>query len=218
MKTFSFIDVSRNFYSERQLCLFRNTCIGIAGAGGLGSNCAQILIRCGFEKLRIVDFDKVSLSNLNRQLYHPSHLGKIKVKCLAEILRQINPHLQIETFPVRVNSTNIHQIFDCCDVIVEAFDNPVCKAMLIEEYWETDKLLVAVSGIGGFGHTDRIVTRKIRQNIFVIGDSSSEVNDHVKPYAPSVMIAAAKQADVILNWVLEGKHEIEGGKNPKSEI
>ncbi|NLU39201.1 MAG: sulfur carrier protein ThiS adenylyltransferase ThiF, partial [Bacteroidales bacterium] len=43
-------------------------------------------------------------------------------------------------------------------------------------------------------------------NTFVIGDNRSEVNDHVKPYAPSVMIAAAKQADVILNWVL--------GENP----
>ncbi len=212
MKTFSFSEVSRNFYSEGQLSLIKNTCIGIAGAGGLGSNCAYILVRCGFEKLRIADFDKVSISNLNRQIYHSSHLGKIKVKCLEKILRQINPQLQIETFPVRVDSTNIHRIFDCCDVIVEAFDNPECKAMLIEEYWGTDKLLVAVSGIGGFGPADRVITRKIRENTFLIGDSSSEVNDNVKPYAPSVMIAAAKQAEVILNWVLEGKFEV---RNPK---
>ena len=202
MNTFSFSEVSGYFYSEKQLNLIRNKRIGIAGAGGLGSNCAHVLVRCGFEKLRIADFDKVTLSNLNRQLYYPSHLGKTKVKCLAEILLQINPQLQVETFPVRVDSTNIHQVFDCCDVIVEAFDNPVCKAMLIEEYWGSDKLLVAVSGIGGFGEADRVVTRKIRKNTFVIGDNSSEVSDHVKPYAPSVMIAAAKQADVILNWVL----------------
>lgn len=206
MNTFSFSEVSGYFYSEKQLNLIRNKRIGIAGAGGLGSNCAHVLVRCGFEKLRIADFDKVTLSNLNRQLYYPSHLGKTKVICLAEILRQINPQLQVETFPIRVDSTNIHQIFDCCDVIVEAFDNPVCKAMLIEEYWGSDKLLVAVSGIGGFGEADRVVTRKIRKNTFVIGDNSSEVSDHVKPYAPSVMIAAAKQADVILNWVL--------GENP----
>lgn len=210
MKTFSFSEVSRHFYSERQLSVIKNTCIGIAGAGGLGSNCAHILVRCGFEKLRIADFDKVSLSNLNRQLYHPPHLGEIKVKCLAKILRQINPRLQVETFPIRVDSTNIHPIFDCCDVIVEAFDNPECKAMLMEEYWGSDKLLVAVSGIGGFGQADRVVTRELRENTFVIGDSSSEVNDNVKPYAPSVMIAAAKQADVILNWVL--------GENSKTEM
>jgi len=206
MNTFSFSEVSGYFYSEKQLNLIRNKRIGIAGAGGLGSNCAHVLVRCGFEKLRIADFDKVTLSNLNRQLYYPSHLGKTKVKCLAETLLQINPQLQVETFPVRVDSTNIHQVFDCCDVIVEAFDNPVCKAMLIEEYWGSDKLLVAVSGIGGFGPSDRVVTRRIRKNTFVIGDNRSEVNDHVKPYAPSVMIAAAKQADVILNWVL--------GENP----
>ncbi len=202
MKTFSFSEVSRNFYSDKQLELIKNARIGIAGAGGLGSNCAHILVRCGFEKLRIADFDKVSLSNLNRQLYHSRHLGKLKVECLTEILEEISPGLQVETFPVKLDSTNIHQVFDCCDVIVEAFDNPECKAMLMEEYWGSNKLIVAVSGIGGFGPADRVITRELRENTFVIGDSSSEVNDNVKPYAPSVMIAAAKQADVVLNWVL----------------
>lgn len=202
MKTFSFSEVSRNFYSDKQLELIKNARIGIAGAGGLGSNCAHILVRCGFEKLRIADFDKVSLSNLNRQFYHSRHLGKLKVECLTEILEEISPGLQVETFPVKLDSTNIHQVFDCCDVIVEAFDNPECKAMLMEEYWGSNKLIVAVSGIGGFGPADRVITRELRENTFVIGDSSSEVNDNVKPYAPSVMIAAAKQADVVLNWVL----------------
>lgn len=207
MKTFSFSEVSNNFYSTKQLNLIKNIRIGIAGAGGLGSNCAHVLVRCGFEKLYIADFDTVSISNLNRQMYRPSDLGKIKVDCLAEILLQINPHLQIETFPLRVDRANVHQIFENCDVIVEAFDNPECKAMLMEEFWESGKLLVAVSGIGGFGPLDRVVTRRIRENTFIIGDSNSEVNDRIKPYAPSVMIAAAKQANVILSWVLGEKFE-----------
>ncbi|HEX3020297.1 MAG TPA: sulfur carrier protein ThiS adenylyltransferase ThiF [Chitinispirillaceae bacterium] len=202
MKTFSFSEVSSFFYSAEQINLIKNTRIGIAGAGGLGSNCAHILVRCGFDKLRIADFDTVSLSNLNRQIYRPSDLGKIKVTCLAEILTEINPQVELETFDERIDRTNIHRIFDCCDVLVEAFDNPECKTMLMEEFWESGKLIVAASGIGGFGSTDNLLTRKIKDNIYIIGDESSEVNDLVKPFAPSVMIAAAKQADIILNHFL----------------
>ena len=68
---------------------------------------------------------------------------------------------------------------------------------------KSEKLLVSVSGIGGFGNSDRIITRSVRPNFFVIGDGESGVGDNIKPYAPCVNIAAAKQADVILEWVLK---------------
>ncbi|MBM4272653.1 MAG: sulfur carrier protein ThiS adenylyltransferase ThiF, partial [Deltaproteobacteria bacterium] len=51
---------------EENLIKIQETRVGIAGAGGLGSNCALFLVRCGFRKLRIVDSDVVEMSNLNR--------------------------------------------------------------------------------------------------------------------------------------------------------
>lgn len=206
MKSFLFSDVCGNFYSADQISRIKGIKTGIAGAGGLGSNCAHILVRSGFEKLTIADFDIVSVSNLNRQMYRPSHLGESKVNCLTGILKEINPDITVETYDCRVDSSNIHQIFDNCDVIVEAFDDPECKSMLIEEFWETDKLIVAASGIGGFGSCDCITTKKVKDNLYIIGDGKSEVSELVKPFAPSVMIAAAKQADVIISWVLNGQH------------
>lgn len=203
MKNFTFLDVSQNYYSSDQLKQISSTRIGIAGAGGLGSNCAHILVRCGFENFCIADFDVVSVSNLNRQLYQPSHLGKSKVQCLKNVLTQVNPSVKMDIFTAKVNKDNIHEIFDNCDVLVEAFDNPECKSMLMEEFWDSGKLVVAVSGIGGFGRSDFITTKKVRENLYLIGDGKSEVGDTIKPYAPSVTVAAAKQADVILNWVLQ---------------
>ena len=59
--------------------ILSNARVGIAGAGGLGSNCAHALVRSGLGSLVIADFDTVELSNLNRQFYFHDQLGKIKV-------------------------------------------------------------------------------------------------------------------------------------------
>jgi sulfur carrier protein ThiS adenylyltransferase len=198
-----FDEVDTCYYSSDQIQKIRGTKIAIAGAGGIGSNCAHSLVRCGFEKLVIADFDTVAISNLNRQFYNFGHIGKPKVECLQAVLEKINPDIKIEQHICKIDRNNIHTLFGTCDIIVEAFDNPECKAMLVEEFIGSDKLVVTVSGIGGFGTADNLITRKVRDNFFIIGDGASEVNERVKPYAPSVMIAAAKQADIILSWVLK---------------
>ena len=60
--------------------------IGIAGAGGIGSNVAACLVRSGVQQLKIVDFDSVDESNLNRQFYFHDQIGRPKVQALAENL------------------------------------------------------------------------------------------------------------------------------------
>ena len=199
---FDFSQVSRIYYTHEQLSKIRSARIGIAGAGGLGSNCAIALVRCGFEKLVIADFDTIALSNLNRQQYFSDDLGKSKVECLAAYLQKINPSIDCQIEQLRINSENVHDLFSECGCVVEGFDNAESKAMLVGEILGSGKLLVSVSGLGGHGMSDRIVTRKMRDNFYLIGDGVSEVGIDTKPFAPCVMIAAAKQADVVLNWVL----------------
>lgn len=200
---FHFSDVNRFYYSEEQIQKIKHTKIGIAGAGGLGSNCALALIRCGFDNFIIADFDVVSVSNLNRQQYLASDIDKPKVECLRRNLCAINPDITCEIYRERVTVSNAHDIFSSCNCIIEAFDNAESKAMIVNEFLTEDKLVVSASGLGGYGQSDRIVTRKIRNNFYLIGDCISEVGAQCKPYAPCVMIAAAKEADVVLNWVLE---------------
>lgn len=176
--------------------------VGIAGAGGLGSNCAMLLVRSGFKRLRIVDWDRVEASNLNRQFYFLHQIGAYKVDALAHNLQWIAPDVCCETLVERVCEENVAALFQECDVIVEAFDDPASKQLLVSEYLRSGKLLVAASGLAGSGGTDLIRTRKLRDQFVFIGDLETAVSVAHPPLAPRVMVAAAKQADAVLDYYL----------------
>jgi sulfur carrier protein ThiS adenylyltransferase len=199
---FSFSGVSSHFFSPQQREKIENTVIGIAGAGGIGSNLAIMLVRSGFSRFVVADFDVVTISNLNRQAYTPAQLGRIKVDCLQEICTAINPDLAMETHPVRVDRSNARGLFSSCDILFEAFDDAAAKAMLFSEFMAAGKLLIGVSGIAGTGKSDEIVIRKIHHHCFMVGDAVSAVGGTIKPHAPRVMVAAAKMADIALDRVL----------------
>ncbi|MGQ9557545.1 MAG: sulfur carrier protein ThiS adenylyltransferase ThiF [Desulfurispora sp.] len=185
---------------EANLAVARRVKIGIAGAGGLGSNCAQFLVRSGFTRLKIVDYDRVEVSNLNRQFYFAHQVGRLKVEALGENLAAINPHLKLELWPVKIQESNVGALFADCDALVEALDRAETKRLLVETYWNTGKLLVAASGLAGWGRADVIAVHRIKDHIFLVGDRHSEVSPQLPPVAPAVVAAAAKQADVILQY------------------
>lgn len=197
---FNFNDVSSLYYDTTTASRLKNCTIGIAGAGGIGSNCATLLVRSGFHQFVVADFDHINTSNLNRQSFSFNQIGQIKVESLKENCRLINPALSMTTHPVRVEHTNIHAIFDTCDVIIEAFDDPAAKALLFNEYLQSKKLLVGASGIAGIGSNETIGIRKIRENCFVVGDETSAVGESLQPYAPRVTIVAAMMANIVLEW------------------
>ncbi|NDV22059.1 sulfur carrier protein ThiS adenylyltransferase ThiF [Desulfovibrio sp. JC022] len=176
--------------------------IGIAGAGGLGSNCAMHLVRSGFKKFIIADFDRIEESNLNRQFYFADQVGKSKVEALSDNLRAINPDLDITAHVTSIHRENVHELFGDCDVIIEAFDDAAAKKTLVETFLSTGKLLVTASGMGGTGNTDEIKTRKVRDNFYIIGDMKTECNAETPPFSPRVAICAAKQADIVLEHYL----------------
>lgn len=190
-------------FGETELAKVQRVKIGIAGAGGLGSNCAQYLVRSGFKKIRLVDFDLVEYSNLNRQFFFISQVGEAKVTALKTNLIQINPDLQIEALQVKISPENVSLLFIDCDVIVEAFDKPQYKKLLIETYLKSGKLLVGASGLAGWGKTDDINVHRMKENIYIIGDLETGVNPDSPPVAPGVNVAAAKQADVVLSHFIK---------------
>ena len=192
-----------NYFTVHQLEQIQSTIIGIAGLGGLGSNCAMNLVRSGFNKFILADFDRVEPSNLNRQTYFARHVGRLKVDCLAELMHEISDDLSIIPIAEKLDSQNIFQAFKTCSVVVEAFDRAEFKSTIVEQFISTEKLLISASGLAGFGNSDRIVTSRINDHFYLIGDGVSEVSGTLKPYAPCVAIAAAKQADAVLQWVLK---------------
>ncbi|MEJ6952519.1 sulfur carrier protein ThiS adenylyltransferase ThiF [Natronospora cellulosivora (SeqCode)] len=198
---------------EREICAYigednfkkvQSCRIGIAGAGGLGSNAAFNLVRSAFKKFTIVDFDKIDYSNLNRQFYFYNQVARFKVEALKENLLMINPDLDIEVIKIKVDKGNIRRIFKDCSVIIEAFDNVASKKMIVEEYLNSSKLLISASGLAGWGNSDEIVIRKINNSSYMLGDFKSEVNEFLAAFSPRVNIVAAKQADIVLDHILEG--------------
>ena len=190
------------YLSERERRILESAVVGIAGAGGLGSNCAMHLVRAGVKKLVIADFDVVGESNLNRQFFFRDQLGRKKVDALAENLRRIEPDLSLDLRDVRLAPDNIDWTFSGCSVIVEAFDSADAKSMLLHALLPLGKPIVSASGIAGWGRSLAIGQRRIGKNLILIGDTSSDVSNGLAPFSPRVGIAAAMEANAVVSLLL----------------
>ncbi len=96
----------------------------VVGAGGLGSPSAMYLAAAGVGTLGLVDFDKVDLSNLQRQIIHStSAVGRPKLESAAARIREINPHVAVRPFAARLTSENALEILDEFDIILDGTDN-----------------------------------------------------------------------------------------------
>lgn len=178
--------------------VLKNATVGIAGAGGLGSNIAAMLARAGIGKLVIADFDRVELSNLNRQNYTVYDLGHYKVEALEAHLNEMNPMVEIEAHAVKLDEKNIPKIFSGCDIICEAFDIAESKAMILDTVAEKmpDVPLVCGNGMAGLDDPSLMVTKQLSEKVFVCGDG---VNDSkVGLVSARVMVCAGLMANKVL--------------------
>lgn len=175
----------------------------ILGLGGLGSNVAVLLARSGIGSLKLVDFDTVEASNLNRQQYRISHIGIKKTEAMKNIVRETNPFVEVEILDIKVDRENIYSIVGDIEIVVEAFDRAETKAMLMEELLtNTNKIVISASGMAGLGSANEIVTRKIRNNFYLIGDNYSDYEEYLGIMSTRVMICAAHQANMVLRLIL----------------
>jgi sulfur carrier protein ThiS adenylyltransferase len=181
--------------------------VAICGLGGLGSNIAISLARCGIGKLHLIDFDRVDLSNLNRQQYGTAQLDRPKPEALKEELLAFHPYLNIVTDYVKLTEENIKEYLSGEDYICEAFDQPDQKAMLTNYILEhmPEKYLIGASGMAGYGNSNDIRTRKILPHYYLCGDGHSEISEHWGLMAPRVMLCAAHQANQVLELILQDK-------------
>ncbi len=89
----------------------RNFSAIIVGVGGVGSVCAEMLVRCGFGKLILYDYDKIELANMNRLFYTPDQIGMTKVEAAKETLAKINPDVEIEAYSMNICSNENYEQF-----------------------------------------------------------------------------------------------------------
>ncbi|MDP4289685.1 MAG: sulfur carrier protein ThiS adenylyltransferase ThiF [Bacteroidota bacterium] len=183
----------------------RNKTVGIAGCGGLGSNCAVALARVGIGHLIIVDNDTISESNLNRQYYFHDQIGRPKAQTLKENIERINPNVKVTAINVKLDENNLKEIFDGVDVLVEALDRSDQKQIIIETaliLWPDRPLVIGI-GMAGWGGND-LIHMKQYGNLFICGDRISEIGPEMPPLAPRVGIVSNMQANTVLQILLEG--------------
>ncbi|MBP1909405.1 HesA/MoeB/ThiF family protein [Methanolobus bombayensis] len=145
---------------SRQIMLFgeggqerlKGATVFIAGAGGLGCPVSLYLAVAGIGNLRIADKDAVEKTNLNRQVLHwEKDIGKEKVGSVEEKLRMINPHINVQSFHLTIDESNIMELVDDADLIVDAMDNYEVRYLLNKIAHEKNIPLVhgAIRGFDG---------------------------------------------------------------------
>lgn len=179
--------------------------VAVAGLGGLGSNIALMLARSGVGHLFLVDFDSVDPTNLNRQAYGVSHLGKPKTEAILELLAEVNPYLDVKTCCTKVTPENAADLFGAYPILCEAFDRPEQKAMLISTVLTQcpNTVIISGNGMAGYGDSNSIQTRQRMGRLYVCGDGITDVGSGMGLMAPRVAICAGHQANKVLQIILD---------------
>lgn len=182
--------------------------VGIAGCGGLGSNAAVALARAGVGTLLLADFDRVALSDLNRQYYFQEEIGRLKVEALAARLRAVRPDIRLVTHAARLTPENAPTLFQPAELLIEAFDSADSKRWLIESWSRAypERPIVCASGLAGCGRTQDLRVRSAG-NLFVCGDE--EADKRLGLCAPRVAIVANMQANVAIEILMSRGERVE---------
>jgi sulfur carrier protein ThiS adenylyltransferase len=189
------------YLKPQQLSLIQSKKVGIGGAGGLGSNCAMVLVRSGFKNLEIIDQDVIDPSNLNRQQYFTNEVGLPKVKITKKRLLDINPNANILIHQTKWHEGNADNFFNGFDFIVEAFDVADFKHRFVQYYATRFPVIVSGVGMAGLSEKKPMTVKKIG-NIYICGDRSTDSAQGHPPMAPRVTQCAAMMAEIILDLSL----------------
>lgn len=177
--------------------------VAVCGLGGLGSNIAIALARAGVGHLHLIDFDRVDLTNLNRQQYAVGQLGQYKTDALRETLSLVSPYCDVTCDTIKVTEETLPDLLKTEDYICEAFDRAEAKAMLVSGVLEhfPEKYLVAASGLAGLGSANTIQTRRVSKRFYLCGDGTSDSSVGLGLVASRVLVCAAHEANMILRLI-----------------
>ena len=180
--------------------------VAIVGLGGLGSNVALWLARLGVGQLLLYDFDKVELSNLNRQYYFLEDVGQYKATALLGHLKAVNPYGNYCSRVVRLTEDNLAELLSEAHIVCEALDKPEAKALLVNGVLESfpDKYLVSASGLAGFASSASMQVRQVTPHFYLCGDGISDMLQ-LPLCGARVGLCAAQEALTIARIILQMK-------------
>ncbi|MEK7554845.1 MAG: ThiF family adenylyltransferase [Patescibacteria group bacterium] len=194
---------------ERQQDL-QNARVVAIGAGGVKSTLLMSLVSAGIGKLRVIEFDRVELSNLNRQLlYRTSDIGKSKALACQATLTDLNPDVEIETINEKVSRSSIKQLCDSFDFVVEGGDSPSGRNLINEYCLTTKKPFVHASAQFNYGYVFSVVPALQTACFACFFPNDHARKEHTGPVPISVLatsVAGSLGAAEVLKWYM-GYHD-----------
>lgn len=152
----------------KDLEVLRDKCILVLGLGGVGGYVTEALARSGINHLVLVDFDKVDITNLNRQiigLY--SNVGKYKTDCFEERIKDINKDCRVEKYTLFYNEENKDTIFtNRIDYVIDCCDSINSKKLIIEECQRRNINIISCMGTGNKFHPELFKIDKIKNTSY----------------------------------------------------
>ena len=184
----------------------------IIGLGGLGCPLLTYLVSSGVGKIGIVDFDKVEISNLNRQtLFNPSDVGKFKVDQAKKAINKINKKIKIISFKKKITFKNIKKILSSFDIICDGTDNYNSR-YLINDYCVKNKKILISSAISKFdGQLMKFDFKKKGPcyRCFMPSPPDNENNCQTEGiFSPVAGIMGTLQANEALKCILNTKNDL----------
>jgi molybdopterin/thiamine biosynthesis adenylyltransferase len=134
---------SFDFYSKDEFKKIQEQNVLVAGVGGMGGVCCELLVRLGFINFTIADFDYFEISNTNRQIYcNTTNLNKNKIDVLVENFKSINPNVKIVKLPEGITDENRSKLVESHTVIVNGIDDIAHSILLRREVHVQNKFMV----------------------------------------------------------------------------
>lgn len=150
---------------ENDYLKIKNSNICICGLGGVGSFVFETLVRIGISNITIIDFDKIDITNINRQLLAlNSNVGKFKVDAAILRAKDINKDINIKAYKTRLNKNNIDEIIDNrFDYVVDAIDDVFSKIELIKRCKENNINIISSMGMGNKINASEVMIADIKE-------------------------------------------------------
>jgi len=164
----------------------KSASVALIGAGGLGAPAALYLAAAGIGRLRLIDPDRVALSNLQRQiLFRTDDCGRLKVDAAAEALNALNPNVSVEIVDKSIDSENADALLDGFDVVLDGCDNFETRFAVSDSCWRAGRVLVS----GAVGRWDGQLSTFVRAAPFIAPPTESSLASISGATAPAARSA-----------------------------
>ncbi len=194
-------------FFDKDLSNLANLKVIIFGVGGVGGQVVEMLARSGIENLTLVDFDRVNITNINRQIIAlESTIDKLKVEVFKDRILDINPNAKVTIFPIVYDENHLINLNDY-DYIIDAIDQVSSKILLIKEAYKAKVKIISAMGAGNKLNPLAFKVAKINQTS--VCPLAKIIRNELKKYGISdLKVVYSQENSIKTNYVENNKKVI----------